>query len=777
MIRSDGLRRAFYWGFWLGLPLAWLSLAGGFLLTQVLPPPWPWMIWLPLLLLWGGAAALLVLAARRFAVPLAELAQVAHHIAQGRVEQRAASDLPPPLRPLAEALNNVGRILVQLRDHQEALVLQTTSRLKADQAHLQQMNSEMRRALLSTQAAAQTQSELFANLSHELRTPLTGIMGYADLLRRSKLDPEQEQYLETLDKSARGLLSMINDLLDWSRIEAGRLKLHEEQFEIHEVVEDVTTLLAPLAYQKDLELVRIVYHDVPTWLSGDPQRLRQVLTNLVSNAIKFTERGEVVLRVMRERDDERGIWLRFSVADTGVGISPEQQARLFQPFQQAGSTRGAALGSGLGLSISRKLATLMGGEIELDSTPRRGSVFSAVLPLRLPADPPKLAPDRRLAEQTVWVLEPHRTAGLALTHWLTFWGLEVVSFDSAEALERRLALAHPLPAAVVVGLHPREVEALRPVLNLCAERRPPLLALVASASLDVQLRLRALGAAACLSKSTGRQALLQTLVELTGRENTARPLSGQRAVIADNNLANLRYLALLCVELGLEVNEAQDGEQALALWETHQPAYVLLDARMPRLDGASCARRIRASEHPDRRPRIIAVSAHLEPEERSQFLKAGADHILLKPFDERQLLAALRPGDRLRRPPNSQVLEQDPEMLQLLAEELPLQMAELDQTFERQDLSAARDAAHQLRGTAAFYHLAALSQCAAALEERLTRVRVPDEAETERKAIREAVAAAREDIQQRLQQVRLPRSPRRSRPRSPPSPAPSRPDR
>lgn len=750
MSRFERVRRGLYWTFWLGLPLAWLSLAGGILLLQVLPPPWPWMIWLPLLLLWSVTAALLVLAARRFAAPLANLAQIARRIAQGRVEQRAASDLPPPMQPLAEALNSVGRILVQLRDHQDVLVQQTTARLKADQAHLQQMNSDMRRALLSAQAAAQTQSELFANLSHELRTPLTGIMGYADLLRRSSLDPEQEQYLETLDKSARGLLSMINDLLDWSRIEAGRLKLHEEQFEIHEVVEDVTTLLAPLAYQKDLELVRIVYHDVPTWLSGDPQRLRQVLTNLISNAIKFTERGEVVLRVMRERDDERGIWLRFSVADTGIGISPEQQARLFQPFQQAGSSRGATLGSGLGLSISRKLATLMGGEIELESTPERGSIFSAVLPLRLPADPPQPAPDRRLADQTVWVLEPHRTAGLALTHWLAFWGLEVVSFDSPEALDSRLRLAHQLPAAVVVGLHPREVESLRPILNRCAERQPPLLALVASASLDVQLRLRALGAAACLSKATGRQALLQTLVELTGREHAVRPLSGQRAVIADNNLANLRYLALLCVELGLEVDEAQDGEQAYALWQAQQPAYVLLDARMPRLDGASCARRIRASEEPRKRPRIIAVSAHLEPEERSDFLAAGADHILLKPFDERQLLAALRPGDRQPLAPSSQVLEQDPEMLQLLAEELPLQMDELDQTFERQDLPAARDAAHQLRGTAAFYHLSALSQCAAALEERLIRARVPAEAETERAAIRGAVEAAREDIHRRL---------------------------
>ena len=253
---------------------------------------------------------------------------------------------------------------------------------------------ELRRALAETQDSARAQSELFSNLSHELRTPLTAILGYADLLRRSGLNEEQGQQLNTLDKSARALLSMINDLLDWSRIEAGHLRLNQESFSLQDTVEDTTALLAPLAYEKALELVQIVYHDVPQRLAGDGPRLRQILTNLISNAIKFTENGEVVVRVMREREEGDRVWLRFAVSDTGIGIVPEQQRRLFQPFHQVGrSSRG---GSGLGLSITRRLAELMGGRVELESTPGQGSVFSAVLPFQsLPVADMNTAPQLR----------------------------------------------------------------------------------------------------------------------------------------------------------------------------------------------------------------------------------------------------------------------------------------------------------------------------------------------------------------------------------------------
>jgi len=715
--------------------------------------PGSWLSDDPVALLVLGASLALALSiwvGLQLSRGLGQLAQASRALALGRVEQRAPSDLPGPLDAVATQLNEVARTMSQTREQHTLLMQQSTSRLKAEHTRLQTLNAEMRAALLQTQAAAESQSALFANLSHELRTPLTGILGYADLLRRSALDPEQEQYLETLDKSARGLLTMINDLLDWSRIESGRLRLNDERFDIHEVVENVTTLLAPLAYQKDLELVRIVYHDVPRWLSGDAQRLRQILTNLISNAIKFTEAGEVVVRIMQNEADERHVWLDLSVQDTGIGISDAVQARLFQPFQQAGHSQG---GSGLGLSISRRLAEMMGGAITLESAPAKGSTFNVHLPFRAATRADDPAPDWRMRGSKIWLLEPHHTARLALTHWLSFWGIEVIGFDSAQRLADRLEIAQGLPTLVIVGFHTHEIESLRSVLQRCGDRKPPLLALVASASLDIQLRLRALGAAACVPKSIDHQALLQVLVDLSTQTASQRPLAKRRALIADNNVSNLRYLALLAVELGLDVLEARDGEQALALYREHRVEFVLLDARMPRLDGPGCARAIRESVEEGVQPRIIAVSAHLEPDERRAFLDAGADQILLKPFDERQLLNALLPAPARQPAPSSRLLGKDPEMLALLREELPLQLAELDAAFTATSIDTAREAAHQLRGTAAFYHLGHLRDATNQLEERLRAVTHTDQALVECKTVHDAIASALTEIDSRLAEL------------------------
>jgi two-component system, NarL family, sensor histidine kinase BarA len=652
------------------------------------------------------------------------LADTARDLSAGRLETRASTAWHGQSGELARRLNQLARALTQLHDRQAEGELQTHTRLRQEQERLQQTNRELRRALNESLDAARTQSELFSNLSHELRTPLTAVLGYADLLRKSGLSAAQEQQLATLDRSARGMLGMINDLLDWSRIEAGKLQLHEDRFDVLATVEDTTTLLAPLAYEKNLELVRICYHDVPRQITGDAQRLRQILTNLISNAIKFTPAGEVVVRVMREREEGGKTWLRFSVSDSGIGIAPEQQQALFRPFQQASRSTG---GSGLGLAITRRLAGLMGGEIALDSEPGRGSTFSALLPFAELQQEGLLerTPDRRLREHSVWVLEAHATARLALSHWLEFWGLRVTSHDSAGTLGAALERATPnmRPAAVIVGAS--ESEAAEPVF---LERlrswsaRAPVLVMLSSVSLDAQARLRAAGAAACLPKCVGHEGLQAELLRLAGGTPHKRPLPGHRVLVADNNLPARRYIAALCAELGLQVFEAADGVQALEIWHAQQPEFVLLDARMPAPDGPACARSIRAAEGARRRCRIYAISAHLEPEERREFLDAGADGVLIKPFDGRQLARALRAGEPA--PPSNSatsVLGSDPALLQLLLEELPEQYGELAQAVARADSGSVRAATHQLHGTASFYHLAALKESCATLEQQLVR--------------------------------------------------------
>jgi two-component system sensor histidine kinase BarA len=703
------------------------------------------------------AIAFALVGAIRIGRPVSQLLTVARHLASGRYEARASTSWRGITGELADYLNTLAKQLAHHRDHLDQLVMQTTSRLRSDQERLQDLNTSLREALTESQNAARTQSELFSNLSHELRTPLTGILGYADLLKKSGLDQRQERHLDTLDKSARALLSMINDLLDWSRIEAGRLQLNEERFDLTDVVEDTTALLAPLAYDKNLELVRIVYHDVPRQLIGDSQRLRQIITNLLSNAIKFTERGEVVLRVMREKEDPPKAWLRFSVSDTGVGISAEQQRRLFQPFQQVGRAVG---GSGLGLSITRKLSEMMGGRVELESVPDRGSTFSATVPFALVVDAEtRPLPDTRLRERAAWVLEPHQTARLALTHWLEFWGMRVQTFLSATDVSDSLqhAAANRRPDVVILGCRPGALEEapIQRLLQLCAQHQPPLIALITSASLETHERFRSAGASACHTKAIGRMTLQEELVRLTsaGGVRADLPLAGRHVLVADNNLPNRRYLAALCSGLGLQVTEAVNGQDALEKWLVHRQEFILLDARMPVLDGPGAAREIRRAETGRTRCRIVAVSAHLEPEQRRAFLDAGANELLLKPFDERQLLRALAPNVGAQPAPLSAMLAADPQMLNLLGEELPQQFAELERACRGVDLDLARAAAHQLRGTAAFYHLASLRQATAGLEQwlgRTTLLQGNPHLEAELQSVRRAVEETLESIQQKV---------------------------
>lgn len=689
-----------------------------------------------------------------------QLSYVARNLVNGRLESRASTHWWGVTGELARHLNGVAKMLAQHRDHQDQMVMQTTTRLRLDQERLQELNAELRHALKNSQQVALAQSELFSNLSHELRTPLTAVLGYADLLRKSGLRSEQQQHLDTLDRSARGMLGMINDLLDWSRIEAGRLKLNEEGFDVLDAVEDTAALLAPLAYEKNLELVRILYHDVPRKVKGDAQRLRQILTNLLSNAIKFTDKGEVVVRVMREREEQGRIWLRFSISDTGIGIALDAQLRLFQPFQQAGRAQG---GSGLGLSITRKLTELMGGKVELESAPGRGSSFSALLPLTsLDSSQPLRLPDARLRERAVWLYEPHATARLALLHWLEFWGLRVRVFEALDVLG--IALAHASentkPAVALLGFSqplasvPASLDFLR-----TQTARAPLLVMVASASLELHAALRAAGAAGCLPKSASPNALQAELVRLVTSRGAAQlpargALADRRILVADNNTVNRRYIAALCRELGMDLREAADGLAALDAWQHWRPEFVLLDARMPGLSGPACARELRQLElGGGRRSRVLAISAHLEPDERADFLRAGADGILLKPFDGAQLKLALLPDTGEGPPAVAAMLTADPELLNLLQEELPQQYDELLAAARRKDALSARHAAHQLHGTASFYHLSALKESCAALEKRLAQSAPLEQLETELHRVRVQLDITLRDIRSRLPRI------------------------
>lgn len=737
------------------LPGSWAFLALAGIVLAVAATTWIGPMQMPptlrLMLAVSIATAGIALAlafARTARRSLSILGLVLRDLAGGRLEVRAPPDLPGIAGDLAQDLNRLAQQYAELRGGFDARVAEQTARLRRERDQFAAQSQQLRATAAREQEELRAQGERLASMSHELRTPLTGILGYADLLRRTPLNAEQLQHLDTLDHSARALLSMINDLLDWSRIEAGRLKLDELRFDLYETVESTIALLAPLAYEKELELVRIIYHDVPRELRGDAQRLRQILTNLLSNAIKFTPRGGVVLRVMGEREESGRSWLRFAVTDTGIGIAPEQRERLFQPFRQVGG--GQAGSSGLGLSITRKLTELMGGEIGLESEPGKGSTFSVLLPFKLIAAAESVPQDDEpLGAQRVWLYEPHAAARLAWLHWLEFWGLAVDSFESAEALAEALfnTAAERRPALVVLGLMPRDIDAPA-IADLLQRDRggTALVVLVNSVSPPLLERIRSGGATICHPKSVTRRRLYEDLARLLRvKPGAALPLAGRRALIADNNAANRGYLTALCAGLGLETTQAADGREAFERWRAERHEVVLLDAHMPVLDGPGCARLIREAEGEGPHCRLLAVSAHLDPEERQAFVDAGADAVLIKPFDEAQLLAALSPSSQ--RPSHAAAkLAQDPELLALLKEELPLQFAELERCFTSGQLEPARDAAHTLRGTAAFYHLAQLRQTASEVEEWLRAADALEPGPVARRGLERIRAAVEETL-------------------------------
>ena len=704
----------------------------------------------------GAASAYALM---RVALPQRKLLEAARQLGQGRLEARAPSSAPGMTGEIAEAINLVGRKLLEMQDRGRGWLEQETSRLKRELTDERTRLRQLERNVEETQSDARTRSELYAQISHELRTPLASIIGYSVLLGNANLPGASAEHVETLSKSAHGLLVMVNDLLDWSRIEAGRLQLNEAPFDLEDCVDDVVNLLAPLAYDKRLELVHILYHDVPRELIGDSQRIQQVLTNLISNAIKFTETGEVVVRVMKEREEPRSLTLVLRVSDTGVGMTPDQQRRLFQPYQQVGGRPG----SGLGLVITRKLAELMGGNVTLESAPGQGTTFSASLTLARQTKPSTAKVFDGLRDCSVWVCEPHATARLALLHSLEYWGVQVRELGSVAELRDAIERAGAnRPDLALLGLSAGEAEGqARADSNsaLPALRRHgvPVLCLVASISQKLHEGLRQAGATRCLPKSTGRSTLYQNLRELiSGDAVVANPLAGRRVLVADNNLPNRRYIVAMLQGLGAATDEAADGDEAVARWFETRPDGVLLDVHMPGMDGIAAAREIRAREGGGARSLIIGISAYLDPSERRALALAGMDGDLIKPFDERQLLRLLAPRASAPLPtaqPTTRVadrLAQDRELQDLLRSELPLQLRELEEAFAAGVAQRLRDAAHQVHGPAAFYRLAGLKQAAAALA-----ARIADSSTATAKAgpLKVAMAAVREAVVRTLQEL------------------------
>jgi signal transduction histidine kinase/DNA-binding response OmpR family regulator/HPt (histidine-containing phosphotransfer) domain-containing protein len=545
----------------------------------------------------------------------------------------------------------------------EEQVRERTAQLSSANQELEKAVAELRTARDLAESASRSKSQFLANMSHEIRTPMNGVLGMAELLLKSPLSPDQKRMAEAALRSGESLLGIINDILDFSRIEAGRLELEIVELDLREVTEDVVEFLAPRAHAKGLELLCRVEESIPPVVRGDPGRLRQVLINLVGNAVKFTARGEVSVHVRSVVEDRTSLLVGFQVRDTGVGISPQAGARIFDAFAQAdGSTTRKYGGTGLGLAISKQLAGLMGGDIDFESTPGRGSIFRFTARFAKAVAPAAhLETSRaRLAGLRVLVVDDHPESRTALHSQCERLGTEAATASGGpaaiEALQKAARAGRPYDVALV----DREMPELGGREAARAIRRDP-----ATRSTRIVL-VTALGAGAewaeenqgdfwaVLSKPVREARLAECLGSLVeAAPSSPRAGSGDpvghprfrgRVLLVEDSPVNQAVAEGMLTLMGCQVQTATDGREALSAVEKGNFDLVLMDCMMPALDGFEATVEIRRREREDpsrSRTTVVALTASAMSGDREKCLAAGMDDYLSKPFREDDLRRVL----------------------------------------------------------------------------------------------------------------------------------------
>ncbi|EBQ9148855.1 two-component sensor histidine kinase BarA [Salmonella enterica subsp. enterica serovar Obogu] len=583
--------------------------------------------------------------------PIRNMVNTVDRIRRGQLDSRVEGFMLGELDMLKNGINSMAMSLAAYHEEMQHNIDQATSDLRETLEQMEIQNVELDLAKKRAQEAARIKSEFLANMSHELRTPLNGVIGFTRLTLKTELNPTQRDHLNTIERSANNLLAIINDVLDFSKLEAGKLILESIPFPLRNTLDEVVTLLAHSSHDKGLELTLNIKNDVPDNVIGDPLRLQQVITNLVGNAIKFTESGNIDILVEKRALSNTKVQIEVQIRDTGIGIPERDQSRLFQAFRQADASISRRHGgTGLGLVITQKLVNEMGGDISFHSQPNRGSTFWFHINLDLNPNVIIDGPSTEcLAGKRLAYVEPNATAAQCTLDLLSDTPVEVIYSPTFSALPLThydiMILSVPVTFREPLTMQHERLAKAASMTNFL------LLALPCHAQINAE-KLKQGGAAACLLKPLTSTRLLPALTEYCQLNHHPEPLLMDTSKITmtvmavDDNPANLKLIGALLEDKVQHVELCDSGHQAVDRAKQMQFDLILMDIQMPDMDGIRACELIHQLPHQQQTP-VIAVTAHAMAGQKEKLLSAGMNDYLAKPIEEEKLhnlLLRYKPG-------------------------------------------------------------------------------------------------------------------------------------